>query len=297
MYAHKMFFVPVLVLALAIGGCSDDSDRDASDDNNTVVDVGPVDDGGQQDGGEEDGGQQDGGQEDGGQEDGGQQDGGQQDGGEEDGGQEDSGGDWEHRCGDAPLQDWPLHQETTDAQVSSGTDSGVTTFEIDANAGGSQDAADNPFVYVSLATNERVDIDDHQSLESDQWDLAFKRFIIRTNSADSGPGDVAVAKVSDTSFADVSSAPSDSGEYAQDISYTDQCDPILDPIGTLYTAFNHLNDDNPTGSASWYEYGPAGVSPVDGDVYIIDVPERSVTYKLEIGAWDDGVFTIHVAEL
>lgn len=208
-----------------------------------------------------------------------------------------SGGDTlDHRCGDAPLQDWPLHDATADGTVETTEDAGTMTATIDAAAGGMQAAANNPYIYLDLSTGEKVAVDDVTAFKDGGWDLAFKRTIIRTNSEDSGPGDVSVAKMSDTTFADVTAAPDSSAQWAQDVTYDENCGFLTDPIGQPVTAFNYLNQDNPTGSQSWYDYS-GGITPHAGDIYIVDVPSRSTTYKLEIQAWESGVFTIQWAEL
>lgn len=199
--------------------------------------------------------------------------------------------EFDHRCGDAPITDWPLNEAVSSESASSSTADGVTTYTVEATAGGSGASAENPFIYLDLSTGEKVEVNDLEAYANSDWDLAFKRYIIRTNSQDSGPGDVSVAKIADTTFADVTAAP-EASAFEQDVSYNDSCEPLTDPIGSLKTAFNHLNPMKNTGS--WYEY--PGLTPTEGDIYVVDVPEEA-TYKMEIEAWDDGVFTIHVAEL
>ena len=43
----------------------------------------------------------------------------------------------DHRCGDALEQDWPFNDAVSEGEVSTSTEGGVTTAEIDASAGGS----------------------------------------------------------------------------------------------------------------------------------------------------------------
>ena len=164
---------------------------------------------------------------------------------------------------------------------------------IQATAGGSQAAPNNPFIYLDLDTGQKVEVNDLEAYANTEWDLAFKRYIIRTNSADSGPGNVAVAKRVETTFADVTEAPTEASAYAQDESYDDSCTPVTDPIGSLVSAFNYLNPGKNTGS--WYEY--PGLTPTEGEVYVIDVPGESKTYKMSIDAWESGVYTLRIAEL
>lgn len=207
-----------------------------------------------------------------------------------------SGSSLDHRCGDALALDWPFHDTVSTGEISTTDDSGVKTTTIDASAGGQTGASNNPFVYLDLSTGEKVDVNDYDAFKSGGWDIAFKRYIVRINSADSGPGDVSMAKVANTTFDAVTSAPTDASAWQQDVSYDDNCQPLTDPIGTLKTAINYLNADNATGSQSWYDYA-GGLTPHAGDIYVIDVPSRSVTYKMQITDWQDGTFTIKWAEL
>lgn len=205
-----------------------------------------------------------------------------------------------HRCGGAIYSEWPLNDAVTTGAVSSSDEGDYMEATVDASAGGMQAAASNPFVYLRLDTGERVEITDHESLDDTTWDLAFKRVVIRTNSDDSGPGDVTVAKISGTTFEDAHGDHPDLSSTAVDHSFDNLCTPMTDPIGNLFTAFNYLNANNEAGTQSWYEYGGGGgmgVSPVDGDVYILHHGERGASYKLELLGWDSGTYTLRWAEL
>jgi len=68
------------------------------------------------------------------------------------------------------------------------TNGSELTLYVDASAGGIGMQDENPWVYVELGSGTRVDISDIEALESADWDLGIKRFILRSNSGDSGPG-------------------------------------------------------------------------------------------------------------
>lgn len=207
---------------------------------------------------------------------------------------------YDYRCGDAIIDEWPLNDAVSDGEVTAQDEGDYRQMTIDASAGGMQGAAENPFVYVRLDTAEKLELTDLEALEDPGWDLAFKRIVIRSNSDDSGPGAVEVAKIGDTNFEDVAVAPGSSSEYATDISFDEDCEPYTDAIGNLITAFNHLNADNPSGSQSWYDYGSGGgmtIQPVDGDIYVVRNNERQEVYKLEILSWESGVYTLRWAEV
>jgi len=92
-------------------------------------------------------------------------------------------------CSSALRQSLSLVDKVSTGSVSVLDQTGdERTLYIDATAGGINGQDSNPWVYVSLATGEAVALTDLDALDSTAWDLAFKRFIVRTNGGDSGPG-------------------------------------------------------------------------------------------------------------
>jgi hypothetical protein len=68
----------------------------------------------------------------------------------------------------------------------------VWTEDLDATAGGVSADADDPtnrWTYFSFDDGE-VSLSDAEALESEAWDLGFKRFNVKSNSGPSGPGSV-----------------------------------------------------------------------------------------------------------
>src|SRR3989339_223393 len=109
-----------------------------------------------------------------------------------------------------PLPDLPVkapcESEWTDAinpqtKVSTGEvktqnlSGGVFQTTVDAKAGGMNQSVNNPYVYVSFKDGSHVDINDLEAKTSTEWDMAFKRAVIRVNGGDSGPGQGAIAIV------------------------------------------------------------------------------------------------------
>jgi hypothetical protein len=92
-------------------------------------------------------------------------------------------------CSGALRQSLSLVDEVSTGVISVITDTGVDrTLYVDASVGGINGQDNNPWIYLSLATGQAVAVTDIDALGSTAWDLAFKRFIVRTNSGDSGPG-------------------------------------------------------------------------------------------------------------
>ncbi len=97
---------------------------------------------------------------------------------------------------DEMILDLSLHDDkTSNGEVVTTDDGDDKLSTVDASAGGFNDAARNPWTYVKFSADglTRVDIDDETALESMDWDLALKRYIIRVNSGSSGPSCVGAA--------------------------------------------------------------------------------------------------------
>jgi hypothetical protein len=121
------------------------------------------------------------------------------------------------------------------------TDPAIYLAEVDAVAGGSMKYSENPFVYIDLIERKKVEITDVQADKSKAWDIALKRWQIKINSGDSGPGDVTVARVANKGLSEVTEAPT--GTYDADIYFDKKCMFQFDPIGGIGTV---LSD--------WYDY-------------------------------------------
>ncbi len=95
----------------------------------------------------------------------------------------------ENPCSSALRQQLSLVDSVATATVSVLESNGAElVLYVDATAGGIDGQDKNPWVYVSLATGDVVGLTDLEALTSFDWDLGFKRFVIRTNGGDSGPG-------------------------------------------------------------------------------------------------------------
>lgn len=145
----------------------------------------------------------------------------------------------------------PIPTVSTGA-VTLATNAGITTGTIDATAGGLSAAADNPYVYIDLIANARVDVNDLNARESVDWDIAIKRSSLRINGGDSGGGRRTLAVVAGTSV-DVTAPASG---YGEDDFTSDDCMLASIPGGEPMSAFGE-----------WYEY---------------DVETHAVTPKQEV---------------
>ena len=108
-------------------------------------------------------------------------------------------------CTDQIILDLSLQDDKVadDADVLTEVDGEDFVTTVDATAGGYGNETQNPWVYVKFTTDGavRVDIDDETALESMDWDMALRRFIIRLNGGDSGPSCVGVASLFEGAYA------------------------------------------------------------------------------------------------
>lgn len=188
----------------------------------------------------------------------------------------------------------PFDQRAID-KVSDGTltvmeTAGVYNAQIDATAGGAGAFQTNPFLYLDLVAGKKVDIDDVKARDSSAWDIGLKRWQIKVNSGDSGPGGVTVAAVPDKDLGMVTAAPA-SG-YSEDDYLDPDCMVVLDPINGLATAMS-----------DWYDYNNMKVSPKKA-TYVLKRRDGKGSIKLQILGYYDpnnamrgGVYTLRWAFL
>jgi len=147
------------------------------------------------------------------------------------------------------------------------------TLQVDASAGGYMAAANNPYIYVTLAGKSRTEVTDLSADASLDWDIALKRDNLRSNGGDSGPGAAEVAILDGADFDAVTSAAVSTAAFDAD-SFVNAatCEPITDAIGKPLTRFD-----------GWYEYDGATMklSPANR-VYLIRDAHAATVYKLQI---------------
>lgn len=118
---------------------------------------------------------------------------------------------------------------------------GVRTIYVDGSAGGFDQARKKPRVYVTL-TGERVDVTDKTAPSSSDWDVAFKRQVIFTNSGDAGPGRGGGYLVT-KDFDAVTAADIDESKAKAETFFDADCNAIKDEIEDPVTSFT-----------GWYDY-------------------------------------------
>ena len=110
-------------------------------------------------------------------------------------------------------------------------DDEFTTF-IDASGGGLQ--ASESYVYARFTEDglKKVEISDEEAFESNDWEIAFRRYVVRLNSGVSGPGEITAGRTAPrTQFADLTEVP-DNLEYRTEQYFTeDGCEYVTDTSG------------------------------------------------------------------
>jgi HmuY protein len=136
-------------------------------------------------------------------------------------------------CVDDIILDLSLHDDKVSEGATTSTADGDSFVSIvDATAGGYQNAADNPFIYLRFDEGglTKVNIDDETALESQEWHVAARRFIIRLNGGSSGPSCVAAHTYPEMTYDGLTEVP-DGTVYSEDDYYSMDCTLINDSSG------------------------------------------------------------------
>jgi hypothetical protein len=136
-------------------------------------------------------------------------------------------GIWTDRCECAAEAVCDSSDPVTHAENEEGT-----TTTINASC-------EENWVYLNLS--DKAQVSPETPADSDEWDLGFQRFQIKSNGGISGAGNVLVAMVSDTAFEDLIEAPA-SG-YLSDAADSDDEDEDPDYPFLAPNAWYEYDDD------------------------------------------------------
>ncbi len=162
-------------------------------------------------------------------------------------------------CIDEQLSQLDLFDTVNPAVITEeGTTPGEFVTWIDATGGGRMPT--ESFVYARFTDDglTKVEIGDEDAFTSTDWDISFRRFLIRLNSGVSGPSCVTGARTAPgTTFESLSSVP-DGLSYRVEEYFTETCETVPDGSGLGSPA---------TALSSYWTY-PGCVS-MTGNVYVI----------------------------
>jgi hypothetical protein len=175
-------------------------------------------------------------------------------------------------CQDQSISTLDFFDTVSPAAV---TEEGETAGEfltlIDATGGGMTPSQSYVYARFTDTGLEKVEISDEDSLVSSDWDIAFRRFIIRLNSGVSGPSCVAAGRTAPgTTFETLTEVP-DALTYRTEQYFTEPtCDIVPDGSGLGSPA---------TALSSFWTY-PGCVSMTD-NVYVVR-PASGRHVKLQV---------------
>ena len=133
-------------------------------------------------------------------------------------------------CEDQVVQQMDLKKVPAPGLITDAADGTGFLSTIDATAGGFMYT--DGYVYGKFTDQglTKVDMTDEQSIGSMDWDIAFRRFIIRINSGNSGPSCVTAARLAGAKYDDVKEAPANAN-FIPDEYFSAACEVIPDGSG------------------------------------------------------------------
>lgn len=144
---------------------------------------------------------------------------------------------------------WTPVDQVSSGAVTNQADGDAMLTTVDASAGGIDMQATSPFVYLDLTGAEAtaVNITDVESFSDATWDIALKRYVIRANGGDSGPGGVEVAALQGDDLSAVNATP-DQSRFGADSWTGADCSYQHDGIGGPLTRFSDWFSVDGTGT-------------------------------------------------
>ncbi len=112
-----------------------------------------------------------------------------------------------------------------------GTAGGPFHTYVDARAGGLSPTESYVYARFTPQGLARVSVDDQAALASTEWDIAFRRYVIRVNSGVSGPSCISVARMASGTDFDSVNAVESSWEFRKEAYFSDTCEFVEDETG------------------------------------------------------------------
>lgn len=164
-----------------------------------------------------------------------------------------------------------LNGQAEGAIESTPTDDGFDV-KVDATAGGFNGTEGWVYGKFTEAGLQKVELADIDSLGSMDWDIAFRRFVIRVNSGYGGPSCVSAARTAaDTRFEDVTTVPDGLNFNVEEfMSDPDTCTLVADGSGLGSPGVVLQN---------WWTY--PGCVATTGNIYVLSLADGSAV-KLEV---------------
>jgi hypothetical protein len=169
-------------------------------------------------------------------------------------------------CVDTIIQEMNLKSDVAPGLIMNEPEPVGFVSIIDATAGGFGAADPDSYVYGRFTDTglEKVEISDDDALDSMDWDIAFRRYIIRINSDDSGPSCVTAARTipGSTTYEALAAVP-DKLTFNKDDYFTESCELI--PDGST------LEGSPATALSSYWSY--PGCIAMTGNVFVLELKD------------------------
>ncbi len=134
-------------------------------------------------------------------------------------------------CSDEQINDLSLFKKASSHPITNTADGSGFLSEVNSSGGGMQPT--ESFVYAKFTDQglQVVAIGDQGALDSQDWDIAMRRYVIRLNSGVSGPSCVqGTALKGSTAYEDWSAIP-DTAVWASETYYDASCKLVADDSG------------------------------------------------------------------
>ncbi len=147
-------------------------------------------------------------------------------------------------CSDQVILQMNLKDAPAPGLINNEQDGTGWISHIDATADGFGSSDPHAYVYGKFADNglEKVTISDEDSLDSMDWDIAFRRYVMRINSGNSGPSCVQAAQVSNAPAYDDFTVVPAGLTFSSDVYFTENCAVIEDGTGMPGSPATVLSD-------------------------------------------------------
>ena len=161
-------------------------------------------------------------------------------------------------CVDESILELNLFTDPNLAEIENTPDGDGFTTHVDATGGGFMPSLGYVYARFTDTGLVRVDLGDEEAFDSMEWDIAFRRFVIRLNSGVSGPSCVGGARTGPSTEYDTFTGPLDTLEYRTEEYFTPTCEIVPDGsgLGSPGTALQ-----------SFWEY--PGCVQMTGNVYVL----------------------------
>lgn len=170
-------------------------------------------------------------------------------------------------CSDQIIQEMNLQDDLAPGLIDNQPDGDGWNTHVDATAGGAFASDPDSYVYgVFTETGlTKVEMSDEDSIDSMDWDIAFRRYVIRINSGHSGPACVMAGRVAGTADYDAIAAVPDGVIYNSDEYFTENCTLMPDGSG--------LPNSPATALSSYWTY--PGCVQMSYNVFLVELADGS----------------------